>query len=72
MSNKDAEALTYESAMKELEQILADLEGGDVGIDELTEKITRAKYLGTYCKERLRKTDEEVRKLLETGTDKQD
>lgn len=56
---------TYETAIEELQQIIGGLESGEVGIDELTEKITRAKYLGTFCRERLRKTDEEVKKLLE-------
>jgi exodeoxyribonuclease VII small subunit len=68
MSQKDdiagEQGLTYESAMAELQEIISCLEISEVGIDDLTEKITRAKELGTFCREKLRKTDEDVKKLL--------
>lgn len=64
--NKDAaeKELTYESAMAELQEIITGLETSEVGIDDLTDKIARAKELGTFCREKLRKTDEDVKKLL--------
>jgi exodeoxyribonuclease VII small subunit len=58
------QGLTYESAMAELQEIISGLETSEVGIDDLTEKIVRAKELGTFCREKLRKTDEDVKKLL--------
>lgn len=65
-SEKD---LTYESAMAELQEIITGLETSEVGIDDLTDKIARAKELGNFCRERLRKTDEEVKMLLGDSSD---
>lgn len=68
MRQKDTTAgeqgLTYESAMTELQEIISGLEANEGGIDDLTDKIVRAKYLGSFCRERLRKTDDEVKDLL--------
>ena len=55
---------TYESAQTELEQILQDLQAEKTGIDELAEKVRRARELIEFCRSRLRLTEEEIRKLL--------
>ena len=60
---KQAENLTYESASAELQQIVGDLQGEAVGIDELTAKIARAAELIRFCREKLRLTEEEMAKL---------
>lgn len=68
MSNSEEmmnETISYVAAMNELQSIIGGLEASQVGIDELTDKIARAKYLSNICRERLRKTDEEVKKLFE-------
>ncbi len=57
--------LTYESAYAELQQIVQDLQGELVGIDDLAVKIARAQELIRFCRERLRQTEEEVGKLLD-------
>ncbi len=60
-----AEDLTYETAYAELQQLVTELQGELIGIDELAAKIERARMLIQFCRERLRQTEEEVGKLLE-------
>lgn len=59
------EELTYTQAMKELEQIVAQLEDNSLDIDQLSEKVKKAQQLIAFCRERLTQTDEEVKKLLQ-------
>ncbi len=67
--------ITYKSAVEELEQILADMENEEIGIDELSIKLKRATMLMDYCKARLRSTEEEVNRILsslEENTDNEE
>lgn len=57
--------LTYTSAKKELEAIVASIESGELDVDALTDKVKRASELITFCKDKLTKTDKELQKLLE-------
>ena len=60
---KQEAKLTYQSAYAELQQIMQEVQGEAVGIDDLTSKIARASELIKFCRERLRMTEEEVRSL---------
>ena len=55
---------TYIDAFNELQQIVADIEIGDVNVDELASKIKRASELITVCKAKLVASEEEVERLL--------
>ena len=55
--------LSYESAWKELQQIVADLQAEAVLVDALAEKIERATQLADFCRERLRQTEAQLEKL---------
>ena len=57
--------LTYEAAMERLEKQAREMENGDVAIDQLATKLNEAQQLLQFCKDKLTKADEEVRKLLE-------
>ena len=57
--------LTYSSAITELEEIVHDIESGEVDVDVLTTKVKRASELIKFCKNNLRDTQEEVQKVLE-------
>lgn len=59
------EQLTYESAFTELQQIVQELQGEMVGIDDLALKIARAQELIRFCRERLREVETEVGKIVE-------
>ena len=57
--------LTYEAAMEQLEKQAREIENGDVAIDQLAVKLKDAQQLLQFCKDKLTKADEEVRKLLD-------
>lgn len=61
----DMEKMTYTEAKNELEQIVGAIESGQLDIDTLTSKVKRASALIAYCREKLTKTDKELRKILE-------
>ena len=58
------ENIKYEEAVSQLEQIVANLEEGELNIDELSSELKKAQKLITLCKQRLTKTDEEIQKIL--------
>ena len=55
---------SYAEAQAELNQLLLDLQQPDAAIDLLAERVTRAKHLIDWSREKLRTTDAEVQKLL--------
>lgn len=59
------EKLTYEVAMAKLEKLTREMEAGEIAIDELASKLKESQQLLQYCKDKLTKADEEVRKLLD-------
>lgn len=59
-----SKSMKYEEALKELEQIVSRMENNEVGIDEMTTQLKRAKQLIKLCRDRLTKTDEEIKKML--------
>jgi len=56
--------------LSELEKIVSEIESEEVDIDILAEKIKRASFLITFCKEKLRTAEGEVKKVLSTMKDK--
>jgi exodeoxyribonuclease VII small subunit len=56
--------LTYQESLNEIEEILRKIEGNELDIDELAEKVKRVSFLLKFCKEKLMKTNEEVEKIL--------
>ena len=59
-----ARKLSFGEAVSEVEGILAGLEADEVDIDELGEQVKRAVELIQVCREKLEKTDSEVRDLV--------
>jgi exodeoxyribonuclease VII small subunit len=58
------ENLNYESAAKELEEILAALKSDSITIDQLATKVERASQLLKFCSTKLRETEEKVNKVV--------
>jgi exodeoxyribonuclease VII small subunit len=56
--------LTYSSAITELEEIVQEIESGEIDVDVLTAKVKRASELIKFCREGLRNTQKEVEKTL--------
>jgi exodeoxyribonuclease VII small subunit len=59
-----AEKLTYTKAVEEIEAILSRIENDELDVDELSTNVKRAAKLIKYCKEKLKKTEEEVSDIL--------
>ncbi len=57
-------ALTYKSALQELEDIVNRIENDSPDVDELTGLVKRAIELMTFCKTKLHTTEEELKKSL--------
>ena len=53
MSNNDLEKLTFEKAMKELEELVDSLDKGDVSLDEAIIAYDRGSQLKDYCQKKL-------------------
>jgi exodeoxyribonuclease VII small subunit len=56
--------LTYEEALTQLQQIVKDLENREIKIDDLAEKVSKAKELVDFCREKLSKTEDEINKII--------
>lgn len=57
---------SYKEAVAELENILRQMQSPDCDIDKLSDYTARALTLLKYCKEKLMKTDQDVKKTLES------
>jgi len=57
--------VNYQSAMEELQTIVAQLEANAIGIDELSEKVKRAAELVQFCQKKLRTTEKEMDNLFD-------
>lgn len=60
----EKQEMKYEKAVYELEEIVDKMERDELDIDQLSEQLKRAKVLVKLCKDKLTKTDEEIKKLL--------
>lgn len=58
------EKLSYEVAIKELEQIVNDIEYGDISVDDLSDRIKRSAVLVKFCRQKLKSTEEDVSEIL--------
>ena len=56
---------TYTEAMKRLGAIVAQIEGNELDIDALGDRLKEAQKLIKFCREKLYKADEEIRRMLD-------
>ncbi|WP_314787431.1 exodeoxyribonuclease VII small subunit [Segatella buccae] len=54
----------YEEAVRRLEEIVAKMENDEYDIDELATNLKTAQQLIKLCRDKLTKTDAEIKKLL--------
>ncbi len=64
-----AEDMKYSEAIAELEAITARMQSPDCDIDSLASLTSRALELLKICKEKLYKTEQELKKCLENISD---
>lgn len=56
--------MKYTEAFDELQEIVLAMEEGQIGIDDLAEKVKRATELIAICKRKLTATEGDVQKIL--------
>jgi exodeoxyribonuclease VII small subunit len=54
---------TFEEALKELEQILSEIEGGEVGLEESLSKYERGTFLIQHCRTVLGAAEKQIELL---------
>lgn len=57
--------MKYEEALTQLEAIVRKMEAGEYDIDELSEQLKQAQKLIKFCRDKLTKTDADIKKLLD-------
>lgn len=57
--------LTYETALKRLEEIVDGLEQNTLPLDQLTTQLSEAQELLKICSEKLQKVENDVKKILD-------
>ena len=60
MSNNDLDKLTFEKAMKELEELVDSLDKGNVSLDEAIAAYDRGSQLKDYCEKKLQEAKMKV------------
>jgi len=56
--------MTFEDSMKQLEEIVEDLESGDLSLDKAMKKFEEGVRLSKYCFAKLEETEKKVTLLL--------
>lgn len=60
----EEQELTYEQACERLKAIISKMENGQMQIDELSENIKQAEQMISFCKDKLKKVEVDVEKLI--------
>ena len=55
---------SYAEAFRELQDIVTEIEQGEISVDDLSDKVKRASILIRICKDKLSRTEEDVNKIL--------
>jgi exodeoxyribonuclease VII small subunit len=64
-ADDDIEQLAYVDAVRELDEILAEMEDDDIDVDRLTSRVKRAAALVSLCRERILEARVEIEQILE-------
>lgn len=57
--------MTYEEALKKLHEIVKKLEQKEVKIDALSDTVAEAKSLVDFCRDKLEKTEADIKKIID-------
>lgn len=61
---KEKKEIKYEEAISELESIVDKMENGELDVDSMASELKKAQSLIKLCKDKLTKTDAEIKKIL--------
>ena len=57
--------IKYEAALAEIQSIVSKMENDELDVDQMSVQLKRAQELIKFCKDKLTKTDEEIKKILD-------
>lgn len=66
---KEKKEIKYEEAISELESIVDKMENGELDVDSMASELKKAQSLIELCKDKLTKTDAEIKKILADDKD---
>lgn len=59
--------MKYSEAVRQLEEIVEKMESDELDVDSLSQQLKKAQELIKLCKDKLTKTDKEIKELLESN-----
>lgn len=65
MKMEENNPTNYEDSFNELEEIVRELEAGNISIDELSEKVKRGAKLIKFCNEKLNNTEKDIASVIQ-------
>jgi len=60
----NVENISYKQAVEELEQIVNEIESGELDLDELLKKVERSAVLILYCREKLKNSETKLNQVI--------
>jgi exodeoxyribonuclease VII small subunit len=62
--NTDVKKMSFEKALEELEQIVENMEDGDIPLDKMIEYFERGSSLSKQCRSKLEKLEKKIEVLM--------
>lgn len=59
------EDYTYKKAIEEIENIIEEMENGDIDPDEMIKNVEKAALLIAYCREKLKKSETTLKEIMQ-------
>lgn len=59
--------ISFESAMKQLDEIVDELESGSLSLDESLQKFEKGVELSRFCKQKLDESELKIKQLVKIG-----
>lgn len=66
MTKEEISKLKYDEALRLLKEISERLENKEVSMDDLTTEVQTANLLAEHCKAKLKSTESEIKRILDT------
>lgn len=57
--------ISYQDAVREIEETIRKIESGELNVDQLTDKVKRVSVLLEICRKKLKTAEEEIVKIIE-------
>lgn len=57
--------ISYQEAVREIEDTIRKIESGELNVDQLTDKVKRVSFLLDICRKKLKTAEAEILKIIE-------